>query len=348
MNRLTKTIILLFSLISFGFNNEQENGITTCYSPLANGVLKLQVRNDSLKYICQNIKIRNGLFKACDTNSIIKYDFYIRRQEIDSNWLVNPIKLNTFFPETKGNDSKIKWISFEYKKSYHYKEDFVSDQQKMGVTYRHQASKKNFVNYAIANSSEETYTDETKFQFQYDWEENIKGKYESFFYDGTKRFRHKYLATRFMALDKKLNSKEQQSNCDITLSGVIESYYQTGKKKEVVIYNDLYITEQKNNKKRITIKAERNGERKTYYESGKLFSSGNINFKGYQEEVLYFSPKKIIIKTANYKDGLLHGKYKEFYENNTIKAKGQYNLGEKSGKWQYFDKEGKKTTSSQF
>lgn len=350
MTRIKNITLILFLsiLISFSFGIEKNTGVTSCESPLANGILKLQVRNDSTKFICQEIKVRNGVFQACDTHSLANYNFYIHRQEIDSNWLVDPIKLNEFFPKTGGKENTAKWFSFEYKKSFNHKEDFTSDQQKMGVTYRHHESKKNFVNYVIANPKEKPYSNKSKFQFQYDWEENIKGKYEAFNNDGSKKFRHKYLATRFMALDKKANLEEQQSNCDITLSGVIEFFYETGKKKEVVIYNDLYITEQKLNKERIIIKSERTGERKTYYESGKLLSSGKINFKGYQDEVVYFSLKKIIIKTANYKDGVLHGKFKEFNENAILKTKGQYTLGEKSGKWQYFDLSGKKTSTVQF
>ncbi len=343
-----RLVLILSILISFSFGTEKNTGVTSCESPLANGILKLQVRNDSVKFMCQEIKVRNGVFQACDTHSLASYTFYIHRQKINSEWLVDPIKLNDFFPKTETKESNTKWFNFEYKKSYNHKEDFTSDQQKTGVTYRHHESKKNFVNYVIANPKEKPYSNESKYQFQYDWEENIKGKYESFYGDGTKRFRHKYLATRFMALDKKANSKEQQSNCDITLSGVIESFYETGKKKEVVIYNDLYITEQKPKKERITIKSERTGERKTFYESGKLFSSGKFNFKGYQGEVIYFSLKKIIIKSTNYKDDLLHGKYKEFNEDNTIKTKGQYISGKKSGKWQYFDLSGKKTSTIQF
>jgi len=343
-----KLIIILFGLVSLGFNTDKKAGVTYCESPLANGTLKLQVKNDSLKYICEDIKVKNGLFKACDSNTLISYDFFITRHIIDSNWLVNPIKINDFFPQDGGGMSKLKWRTFQYKKSYHYKEDFISNQQKSGVTYRHHESKKNFINYVMANPNEKPYFNESKFQHQYEWEESIKGKYESFYDDGIKRFLHKYLVNRFISLDKKINAKGQQSNCDISLSGIIESFYKSGKKRELVIYNDIYITEKTLKKKRIIIKSERIGERKTYYETGKLLSSGNINYKGYNGEVIYFSVKKSILKTANYKDGVLHGKFKEFHEGNSIKTKGQYTFGNKSGKWLYFDEFGKKTSTILF
>lgn len=343
-----KIIILLFGLISLGFNTDKKLGVTYCESPLANGTLKLQVKNDSLKYVCEKIKVKDGVFKACDSNTQISYDFFITRHSIDSNWLVNPIKINDFFPKNGPKKSSLKWYTFQYKKSYHYKEDFISNQQKLGVTYRHHESKKNFINYVIANPNEKPYFNESKFQQQYEWEESIKGKYESFYENGVKRFLHKYLAIRFISLDKKLNSKGQQSNCDITLSGIIESFYKSGKKRELVIYNDVYITEKTLNKERVIIKSERTGERKTYFESGKLLSSGNINSKGYNGEIIYFSVKKSVVKIANYKNGVLHGKFKEFHEGKNLKTKGQYTFGNKSGKWLYFDKFGKKTSTILF
>ena len=186
-----KLIILLFGLISLGLNTDKKLGVTYCESPLANGTLKIQVKNDTLQYICEEIKVKDGVFKACDSNTQISYDFFITRQSIDSNWLVNPIKINDFFPNDGLEKSKLKWNSFQYKKSYHYKEDFISNQQKSGVTYRHHESKKNFINYVIANPNEKPYFDESKFQHQYEWEESIKGKYESFYDNGIKRFLHK-------------------------------------------------------------------------------------------------------------------------------------------------------------
>jgi antitoxin component YwqK of YwqJK toxin-antitoxin module len=334
--------------VSFTLASEKQTGVTSCYSLSANGVLKLQVKNDSIKYICPEIKVINGVLFPCEKNQLINYNFFIKREEIDSRWLVNPIKIYNYFPLPKTIDKQAKWFTFQNNKSNNYREDFTSNEQKTGVTYRHHESKKNFINYVISNSAEKPYLNKNKFQFQYDWEETIKGKFESFYDDGSKRFRHKYVANRFMALDKKVNSKEQQSNCDITLSGVIESFHKTGKKKQLVIYNDLYITEQKINNERVTLKSERTGERKTFYDSGKLFSSGNINFKGYEGEVTYYSSKKNIIKTVNFKDGILEGKFKEFYETGIIKSKGQYSSGKKIGKCQNFDQSGNKSTSSQF
>jgi antitoxin component YwqK of YwqJK toxin-antitoxin module len=351
MMQLKKHLKIIFFLIvvcSFNVDTEKKTGVTSCESPLATGVLKLQVKNDSIKYMCQGIKVINGKYNVCDSNKRISHSFFIQRQVIDSNWLIDPIKLYDQFPDVSEMTSHTNWFIFISKKSQKYKEDFTSSTQKSGVTYRHHESKKDFINYVIAKPSEKAYLNKKEFQFKYDWEENIKGKYESFYDDGTKRFRHKYIASKFMALDKKLNLLEKKSNSNVTLSGVIESYHKTGKKKEVIIYNDTYIVEQKPKKLRKTIKAKRSGERKIYTDSGKLFSSGTINLKGYQGELDYFSSKKIIIKTENYKDGILDGKFKEFSDDGTIKTKGQFTLGQKVGKWQYFDQSGKKTSSTKF
>lgn len=353
MKQEKKYMLLLFTIllsISFLIDNPKQRGVTSCYSPDANGFLKLQVRNDSTRYICPEIKVINGVFSACDTHQIVKYKYFINREVIDSNWLVNPIRLYDYFPKKGDPESETNWFAIEHKSSNSNKEDFVSNAQKAGITYRHHESKKNFVTYTIANPSQKAFSNETKFQYQYDWEENVKGKYESFFTDGSKKFRHKYVLTRFMAFDKKASSLQRQSNCDITLSGVIESYHETGKKKQVVIYNDFYVTEKKLNKKRITVKSQRTGQRKTYYESGKLLCEGSISFKGYEGEVVFYSLKKEIIKTTNYKNGVLDGKIKEFYPgpDGVIKSKGQYKAGVKVGKWEFFDSEGKKSSTIKY
>tara|TARA_B100000795_G_C22801999_1_gene442450 strand:+ start:1172 stop:2227 length:1056 start_codon:yes stop_codon:yes gene_type:complete len=351
MRKVKKYIILIitsFILIAFFVQTKKSKGVTSCFTPLANGVLKLQVRNDSLKYICPEIKVQNGVFTACGKNQLINYDFFIKREKIDSNWLIDPIRLYNHFPKVDGTDSAEKWFIFENKSTHNYKEDFTATDQKLGVTYRHHESKKNIINYSIANPNQKAISDDTKFHFQCDWEENIKGKYESFYDDGSKRFRHKYLLSRLMVLDKKINSTEQQSNCNINLSGLIESYGKKGKKKEVVIYNDYYITEKETNKKRTSLKTKRSGQRKVFYDSGKLFYSGKISFKGFEGEVIYYSPKKIIIKTSNFKNGILHGKTEEFHNDGTNKLKGQYTLGIKSGEWELFDISGKKKSTTKY
>ncbi|MDR2981733.1 MAG: toxin-antitoxin system YwqK family antitoxin [Puniceicoccales bacterium] len=51
-----------------------------------------------------------------------------------------------------------------------------------------------------------------------------------------------------------------------------------------------------------------------------------------------------IIRTANYKAGVLVGPYKEIFEKKgTIKSSGQYKDGKKDGPWEYGKADGKKT-----
>jgi len=106
----TILIIATFILIAFAIETEKKRGVTSSNDPLANGVLKLQVRNDSLKYICHEIKVKNGVFNSCDNNQLIQYEFFIKREEIDSNWLLDPIRIYNYFPNVGGTKSTIKWF----------------------------------------------------------------------------------------------------------------------------------------------------------------------------------------------------------------------------------------------
>lgn len=201
----------------------------------------------------------------------------------------------------------------------------------------------------MANPRGKAYVDESKFHCQYDWEENIKGKYESFFNNGGKKFRHKYLVNRFMTLGKDHENSKRKSSMEININGTIEKYYENGKKQSLVTYTDYYSVGKKvEDKERIVLKSDRKGLKKKFYESGKLFCSGEFGMKGFEGGVEYYSLKGAIIKVENYKAGVLHGKINEFFPDGTQKLKGNYKNGKKIGKWQTFDSSGKPISSIKY
>ena len=62
----------------------------------------------------------------------------------------------------------------------------------------------------------------------------------------------------------------------------------------------------------------------------------------------YFpNSKKVMIKAA-LKKGIFHGKYLEYHPNLEVKTKGQYKRGKKTGKWQYYNSEGKPIGKDRF
>ena len=66
-------------------------------------------------------------------------------------------------------------------------------------------------------------------------------------------------------------------------------------------------------------------------------------------KVIYFVPEdpndksQIISATYNYKDGMLHGEFKEFFMNGVVKKKGQYMDNKPSGAWEDFHPNGKRS-----
>ena len=62
----------------------------------------------------------------------------------------------------------------------------------------------------------------------------------------------------------------------------------------------------------------------------------------------YFpNSKKVMIKAA-LKKGIFHGKYVEYHSNLELKTKGQYKRGKKTGKWLYYNTEGKQIGKERF
>lgn len=333
------SIFLLLSLVSSSFAQI----IIDYNDPLANGKLILQVRNDEVKYICPEIMVEKGLMIPCDNQPVVSYNYFIKRDVIDSNWLNDVLRVYDEFIDVSGAEGKTPWLNFEKKASHSNKEDFTSKDQKTGITYRHHETRKHLIGYTIANPRKKVFNDEKKFQLHYDWEEMIKGKFESFYLDGLKRFRHKYEIHRIMSMDKNIEETRLASASDVRIVGSIDSYYPNGKKKTVVTYIDrlIAIKAEEDVERKVT-KIVRNGVKSEYYKTGKLFSRGNFSLKGIGGKLEYFSPKGVVIKVENYKSGVLNGKVTEYYISGTIKSKGVYKNGQKIGDLVEFDEDGNK------
>jgi hypothetical protein len=114
---MRNTIAFLF--LSFAFNGFcQSETITSFSDPKANGTLFLQVRNDSVKYICNTIKVENGVMIPCENNQIINYNYYIHRNTIDSNWLDDVLRLYDTWMEVPKFGAKGAWLNYEKKDQY--------------------------------------------------------------------------------------------------------------------------------------------------------------------------------------------------------------------------------------
>jgi len=324
----------------------QEGSISNYTNPKAQGTLLLQIRNDTIKYVCENLKVENGSVFLCDSNPIIYYDYFIKRNEIKKDWLNNVLRGYDYFIEVKKSEESGAWLNFEKKLNISYKEDFTSDNQITGITYKHHESRRSLIYYTIANPESKMFKDATKYQYQYDWDENIKGRFESFYYNGIKKFRHKYEINRMMTMDKGINGLKK-SSVDAQVTGTIQEYYSNGKKKTVVTYQDQFFSEKLNTDAVSKLKqSSRNGEKITYRENGRMYSKESFNNKGLNGKFEYYGPKGLtVIKVEFYKNGILDGKFAEYYLDGSIKAKGEYKNGKKTGVWVKFGEDGKKSES---
>ena len=287
--------------------------------------------------------MKTGTVEMCDNNSVIPYKYYIKRNVINSSWLNDVLREYDIWMEIPELPGKAAWLNYEKTGTHAYKEDFTGVDQKTGLTYKHHETRKHLITYTFANPNGKVYHDDSKFQFQYDWEENIKGRFESLYTDGLKKFRHNYEINRLMAMDKGFCGK-MKTNIDAQITGTIQSYYPNGKKKTIVTYTDRYIAEKTDlDKERKLLKAQREGEKSMFRENGKLFCKGPFNINGLNGKVEYYGPKgQVVVKIETYKDGVLEGGVTEFYLDGTTKLKGEYKAGEKIGKWVSYDENGKK------
>tara|TARA_B100000674_G_scaffold119110_1_gene90414 strand:+ start:9462 stop:10490 length:1029 start_codon:yes stop_codon:yes gene_type:complete len=319
----------------------QTETITHYTDPQANGTLFLQVRNDTAKYICNSIEVKNGKTILCDSNQFVDYKYYIHRNRIDSNWLNNVMRVYDTWMKIPKYGLKGTWLNYEKSGSVYYRETFTAKNQKTGISYKHHETRKNLIGYILANPKSKSYEDEEKYQFQYDWEENIRGRYEVYFFTGIKKFKHSYEINRIMTMDKGLFLPKKYS-IDAQISGTISEYHPNGKKKLVVTYSDRIIKDNLSDDNVERIKSSNHsGDRVAYNENGKLFSKGRFTSKGMNGRVEYFGPKGlIVVKVEHYKEGVLDGKYVEYYLDGKVKAKGEYKNGVLVGEIEYFNEDG--------
>lgn len=340
MSFMRNSMLCLF--LYFALNGVcQSETISSFNDSNANGNLFLQIRNDSAKYICTTIKVENGVMKPCDDNQIIDYNYYIHRNRIESDWLDDVLRLYDTWGDIPKIGVKGAWLNFEKKGSIYYKETFTSDKQKTGITYKHHETRKNLIDYVLASPKGKAFKDEKKYQYQYDWEEIIRGRYEVYYFSGIKKFKHSYEINRIMTLDKGI-ALGKKYFIDAQISGSIYEYYPNGKKKLIVTYTDRMVKDNSsNNNTEKVVDSNLSGERLAYNEKGRLFSKGNLNSKGFNGKLEYYGPKGLmVIKIEHYKNGSLNGKYVEYYISGKLKAKGEYKNGELVGEIEKFNEAG--------
>jgi antitoxin component YwqK of YwqJK toxin-antitoxin module len=317
--------------------------------PKAQGTLLLQIRDDTAKYVCENLNVNNGSIELCDNNPFINYEYFIHRDSIQKDWLNNVLRVYDYFITIKKPEEDLTWLNQEKKLSVAYKEDFTSNDQITGVTYKHHEARRSIIYYTLINPASKEFTDPSKYQFQYDWEENITGRFESFYTNGIKKFRHKYEIHRIMVFDKGIGGLKK-SSVDAQITGTIQEYYSNGKKKTLVTYQHGMLTQKKESDSESQLQqSTRTGERITYRETGRLFSKQGFNLKGLHGRAEYYGPKgTAVIKVENYKDGVLNGKFTEYYLDGKVKTKGEYKEGKKIGAWVSYGENGKKISSEKF
>ncbi len=84
-------------------------------------------------------------------------------------------------------------------------------------------------------------------------------------------------------------------------------------------------------------KGELEGERKTYYLSGKLAQNANYKTDKLHGEFKLFSEKGKLIQFYNYKEGNLEGPAKAYDANGDLTLEGVYKDDKKHGIWKYYE-----------
>ena len=75
------------------------------------------------------------------------------------------------------------------------------------------------------------------------------------------------------------------------------------------------------------------------YENGRIKEEGNFKDDKKDGKWIYYMIEQnrcLLQKEANYKDGKLHGEYKEFHLYGGVKEEGQYVAGQKEGEWKTY------------
>lgn len=84
-------------------------------------------------------------------------------------------------------------------------------------------------------------------------------------------------------------------------------------------------------------KGELNGEKKTYYLSGKLAESANYKANKLDGDSKWYSEKAVLIRFYSYKAGLLEGPTKAYDAKGDVIMEGVYRDDKKHGIWNYYE-----------
>jgi antitoxin component YwqK of YwqJK toxin-antitoxin module len=325
--RIFFLVVIAVFLISFANQTTVSLPYTDFRHENASGVLKINVRNFEDKLSCLAVKVANGQYELCKNQELPEYEFFIKRQVDSGDWYVDLTRLYDYFPQIRINDdNKNKtWLKEESEKSHSYREDFRSVRNENGYEYRHSESRRNYVIFEMANDSLPIIEDSTKYQSNYEWDETIKGVYQSYYSNGEKCFRHKYRIGRFSIRSVSSFSLPEEYSVDVKVSGKIESYYPDGNKYKVVEYKDVVVYEKKAKDKEASIKKiKREAYVKLYYNNRKIKAEGTYeNGIRHGKWTLYHSNGNVAEKLS-YENGKKKGDFKKFSDKGTLLEKGTY------------------------
>lgn len=315
-------VVLFFSFFSPYDDDDEyvDKAINDFQNEYATGKLYIQIRDWDNYITCRDVPVANGGFKLCNKHTLPDYSFFIKRDSSGGDWYNDLNRLYDQFPEIhiRKDNRDQEWIKLEVTKSHAYKEDFKSDRMiNSGYEYRHSESRRHYIVYKMANDSLPIIEDTSRFQYNYDWEEEINGRYQSYYTNGKKCSRHKYKIVRYAYYNKKRDGKGHTFAVDVTVTGKIEDYYPNGVKKKVVVYKDLIVREKANKELDGIKKSKRTATVIEYYKNRKLKAKGT------------------------YTDGVRDGKWLLYHENGRVKEKVEYVAGVKEGDFKEYSDRGK-------
>lgn len=304
-------------------------GVQSFLSSEATGKFNFYFKDDSLKLQMVEVPVEYGKFNFEGRTTVPSYTNFVKRGVSEGDWFKNLFRMYDQFPDVRGMDDSKSWLKFEVTKSHAVREDFTSEDQAVGLTYKHNESIKHIINYQMANPATDAIQNEKKLHNQYDWDELINGRYESFFKDGKKRFRHKYVINRFMVYGADAMKTKEKFYMDIKIDGSVEDYYPIGKKKKLITYQDNYVVEKKEEEKEIQFKKRfRSGSQINYYPTGKTKMEVSLNENGFDGKAVYYYEDGLTVwKEEVYKNGVKHGAFTEYYEDGTKKSEGKFDQG---------------------
>ena len=321
--------LFLFSIFLISFSNDSSVSLpyTDFRSEEASGNLKIYIRNFEHKVVCNSVKVANGQYKLCKNQELPEYQFFIQRQVDSGDWYIDLTRLYDYFPEINVNsDNRNKtWLKEESERSHSYREDFRSIRNENGYEYRHSESRRNFVIFRMANDSLPVIEDSTEYQSNYEWEESIKGNYQSYYSNGEKCFRHKYRIGRFALRSVSDYNLPEEYSVDAKIEGKIERYYPDGNKFKVVIYKDIVVFEKKAKEKEPSIKKlKREAQVKIYYNNRKLKESGTYENGIRHGKWVFYHPNGKVAEKLSYENGKKKGDFKKFSDRGSLLEKGVY------------------------